>query len=172
MAFASVDLRQDSWEARTEGLERLSIVFHAFAMTGCAPSPWTGQTGRTQQPPQSSPADDDPFGLRQQLDEMAVVGARIARRGQLQDACPRRLRQAPRRGSPTVAMHQADRTLESQRAAQSADGPDAHGQQFGRLLAVEFSDEDPGQEHGPLLFGAAHRDRLPHSPTVTKSLSS
>lgn len=79
-------------------------VAPAAVARGPAPA-GTRPTGRAEQAPQRGPGDDDPVALGEELREVAVIGALVDRRGQLEDPRPGRLGQPVRRRPAPVAVN-------------------------------------------------------------------
>jgi hypothetical protein len=141
-------------------------------VAGCAAATRAGDPGCSEDPADADPADDDPLALRQELGEMAVIGAVVSTAGEGPDLVAGRLVDPARRRLTAIAMDEAGRTLVGEPPLQAPDRSNREAKQLGRLADRDLAGHHLRQHPRSSRLGRRHRDRLPHGGRPTTSLIS
>jgi len=149
----------------------LGHALAAAAMLGRAPGAWAPDARLAQQALDGGTGQDEAVVLPEELGEVMIVGAGVARAGQGQDLSPNDLGEAVRRDPPAVAMGERRRATVADLRQQATEVTEREAQESGRVRHCEVPLHDLDQDMGSLLLLLGQGDRLPvHCPRVTESL--
>ena len=155
-------------------LDEKPSLGHALApaaMLGCSPGAWTSDARLSQHALHGGTGQDEAFVLPEELGEVMIVRAGVARAGQREDLSPYGLGEAARGGPPAVAMGERRRATLADLRQQATEVTDREAQESGRVRHCEVPLHDLDQDMGSLLLSLAQGDSPPvHAPRVTESL--
>lgn len=141
------------------------------AMLGRSPGAWTPDARLAQQALHGGTGQDEAIVLLEELGEVMIVRAGVARAGQREDPSPYGLGEAARGGPPAVAMGERRRATVADLRQQTTEVTEREAQESGRVRHCEVPLHDLDQDMGSLLFSLAQGDSPPvHAPRVTESL--
>ncbi len=147
---------------------------HALApasMFRRSPGAWTPDARLAQHALDGGTGQDEALVLPEELGEVMIVCAGVARAGQREDLSPDGLGEAARGGPAAVAMGERRRTVVADLRQQATDVTEREAQESGRVRHGEVPLDDLDQDMSSLLFSLAQGDSPPvHAPTVTESL--
>ncbi len=141
------------------------------AMLGRAPGAWAADARLAQQALHGGTGQDEAVVLLEELGEVMIVRAGIARAGQREDLRPYGFGEAARGGPPAVAMGERRRAPLADLGQQATEVTEREAQESGRIRHGEVPLDNLDQDMGSLLLSLAQGDSPPvHAPRVTESL--
>jgi hypothetical protein len=141
------------------------------AMFGRSPGARAPDARLAQQALHGGTRQDEAFVLPEELGEVMIVRASVARAGQREDLRPDGLGEAARGGPPAVAMGERRRAVMADLCQQAPEVTAREAQELGRVRHGEVPLDDLNQNMSSLLLSLAQGDSPPvHAPRVTESL--
>ena len=141
------------------------------AMLGHAPGPGAADARLSQQALDGGAGYAEAVVLPEELGEVMIVHAGVARAGQGEDLSPYRFGEAARGGPAAVAMGEGGEAVLADLGQQATEVADREAQESGGVRGHEAPLEELGQDMCSLLLSLAQGDSPPvHAPRVTESL--
>ncbi len=141
------------------------------AMLGRSPGAWAPDARLSQHALHGGTGQDEAVVLPEELGEVMIVRAGVARAGQREDLSSYGLGEAARGGPPAVAMGERRRATLADLRQQATEVTEREAQESGRVRHCEVPLHDLDQDMGSLLLSLAQGDSPPvHAPRVTESL--
>ncbi len=155
-------------------LDEQAGLRHALAsaaMLGCSSGAGTSDARLAQQALHGGAGQDEALVLPEELGEVVIVRAGVARAGQGEDLRSDGLGEAARGGPSAVAMGERRRADLADLRQQATEVTERETQEAGRIRHREVPLDDLDQDMGSLLLSLAQGDSPPvHAPRVTESL--
>ena len=141
------------------------------AMLGCSSGPGTPDARLSQHALHSGTGEDEALVLPEELGEVVIIRAGIARAGECEDPSPYGLGEAARGGPSAVAMGECCRAVLADLRQQATEVTERDAEEASRVRHREVPFDDLDQDMGSLLLSLAQGDSPPvHAPRVTESL--